>query len=49
MATETLPDGVEVETIGNTNTSIISIIGSRGAAAAVGGPAATAGRILKEQ
>jgi hypothetical protein len=49
MATETLFDGVEVEAMGSTNMSIISVFGSRGAAAAVGGLAAAAGHIIKEQ
>jgi hypothetical protein len=48
MATETLFDGVEVEAMGSTIMSMISVFGSRGAAAAVGGPAAAAGHI-KEQ
>jgi hypothetical protein len=49
MATETLFDGMEVEAMGSTNRSIISVFGSRGAAAAVGGPAAAAGHVSKEQ
>jgi hypothetical protein len=49
MATETLFDGVEVEAMGSTNMSIISVFGSPGAAATVGGPAAAAGHIIKEQ
>jgi hypothetical protein len=49
MATETLFDGVDVEAMGSTNMSIISVIGSSGAAAAVGGLAAAAGHIIKEQ
>ena len=49
MATEALFDSVEVEAMESTNMSIISVIGSRGAAAAVGSPAAAAGRIIKEQ
>jgi hypothetical protein len=49
MATETLFDGVEVEAMGSTNMSIISVFGSRGAAAAAGGLAAAAGHIIKEQ
>lgn len=48
MATETLFDSVEVEAMGRTNMSFISVFGSRGAAAAAGGPAAVAGHI-KEQ
>ncbi|MDR3376541.1 MAG: hypothetical protein P4L98_22695 [Ancalomicrobiaceae bacterium] len=46
MATEALFDSVEVEAMGSTNMSIISVIGSRGAAAAVGGFAAAAGHII---
>jgi hypothetical protein len=47
MATETPFDSVDVvEAMGSTN---MSVIGSRGAAAAVGGLAAAAGHIIKEQ
>lgn len=49
MATETLLEGVEVEAMGSTNMSIISVIGSRGMAAAVGVLAAAAGHIVEEQ
>ena len=38
-----------IEAMGSTNMSIISVFGSRGAAAAVGGPAAAAGHMIKEQ
>ncbi len=43
MATETLFDGLEIEAMGSTNMSIISVFGSRGAAAAA------AGHIIKER
>jgi hypothetical protein len=49
MATEALFDSVEVEAMGRTNMSDVSVIGSSGMATAIGCLAAVAGHIIKEQ